>query len=678
MHKFPQNYPQAEKIPHTHVKHGDARLDNYFWLRDRENPKVASYLEAENAYTAEVMRPVAELEKKVFNELKSRIKEDDSSVPFKKGDYYYYARYEAGQQYPIHARKRESLSGAEEILINQNELAKGFQYFDGTPPVISPNQEWMIYGVDTVGRRFYKLYIKNLKTGKVLSETIDKVVGNVTWAADNKTIFYSQQHPDTLRAERIYRYNIETKKQDLVFHEKDETYRCFVYTSLSKKYVYIISQSTLTTEVRFVPADKPEENFRIFTPRQEGHEYSVHDDGKRFFILTNLHARNFKLVTAELAQTDIKNWKDLIPHRQDVYLEDITVFKNYIALSERKDGLSRLTIVDLQAKNPYVIPFPDQSYLASEGDNAEFDTEIFRYEYESMRLPESTYDLNMKTHALELKRTKEVPNYNPDLYRTERIFIPARDGTQVPVSLLMKKDHKNTAQAPLLVYGYGSYSANMDPWFSPSVFSLVDRGFVYAKAHIRGGGEMGRDWYDQGRTLSKMNTFYDFIDATEYLVKKKYAHPEKVFAMGGSAGGLLMGAVMNLRPDLYRGVVAQVPFVDVISTMLDESIPLTTNEYDEWGNPNDKKFYDYIKSYSPYDNVRRQAYPNTLITTGFHDSQVQYWEPAKWTAKLREYKTNDAVILLKTDMTSGHGGASGRFEQLKEIATEFAFILMLL
>ncbi|WP_413943291.1 S9 family peptidase [Bdellovibrio sp. HCB-162] len=677
MHKFPHEYPKPEKKTVTLNKHEDPRKDDYFWLRERENPQVIDYLNKENAYTAEVMKPVQSLEEKLFQELKSRVKEDESSAPVKDGDYYYQGRYEIGQQYPLFTRRKGSLQGAEEILINVPELAKGHSFYQSTGPVVSPNQQLMAFSVDTVGRRFFTIYFKDLKTGKTLPDKIENVRPNVVWANDNETIFYSEQHPETLRSEKIYRYSLKTHKKDLVYYEKDDTFSTYVYKSLSEKYIYIGTQSTLTTEVMYLDANKPYDTFKVFAPREREHEYSVTDGGDKFYIISNKNAKNYKLMTAEIGHTQVKDWKELIPHRADTYLQDVTVFKNYLVLEERKNGLTQIQITDRQGQHSYYIPFADESYLASVGDNREYDTESVRFDYESMRRPPSVYDINMKTHQQELKKTHEVPNYDANLYRTERVFFTVRDGTQVPVSLIMKRDQKLDGTAPMLIYGYGSYGANMDPWFSSDVFSLVDRGFIYAKAHIRGGSEMGRDWYDNGRTLKKKNTFYDFIDCTDALVKAKYADPKRVYAMGGSAGGLLMGAIMNMRPDLYHGIVAQVPFVDVITTMLDESIPLTTSEYDEWGNPNDKTAYDYIKSYSPYDNVKPQAYPNTLVTTGLHDSQVQYWEPAKWVSKLRENNKGDSVILLKTDMESGHGGASGRFDQLKDTATEYAFILMI-
>lgn len=677
MHKYPHDFPAPEKKPMQLSKHNDIRSDDYFWLRERENPQVIDYLKKENKYTDEVMASVKPTEEKIFQELKSRVKEDESSVPVKSGDYYYGVRYEAGQQYPLFSRYKGSPQGPEEILLNVPEMAKGHTFFQANRPMMSINQEIMAYAVDTVGRRFFNIYFKDLKSGKVLPDKIENVTGNLVWANDNETVFFSEQNPQTLRSEKIYRYNLKTHKKELVYFEKDETFSVYVYKSLSKKFIYIGSGSTLTTEVQYLDATKPYDAFKIFAPREREHEYSVTDGGDKFYIVTNKNAKNYKLMTADIGHTQVKEWKELIPHRADTYLQDVTVFKNHLALDERKNGLTQIHLTDRQGQNSFYIPFADESFMASVGDNREFDSEWLRFDYESMRLPPSVYDINMKTHKQELRKTHEVPNYNADLYRTERVFFTVRDGTKVPVSLIMKKDLKLDGKAPLLIYGYGSYGANMDLWFNGDVFSLVDRGFVFAKAHIRGGSEMGRDWYDNGRTGKKKNTFYDFIDCTDALVKNKYADPKKVYAMGGSAGGLLMGAITNMRPDLYTGVIAQVPFVDVITTMLDESIPLTTSEYDEWGNPNEKTAYDYIKSYSPYDNVTNAKYPNILVTTGLHDSQVQYWEPAKWVAKLREHNQSDSVILLKTDMDAGHGGASGRFDQLKETATEYAFILMI-
>ncbi len=677
MHKPSTDFPRAEQVPHRFEKHGDVRIDKYYWLKNREDQKVISYLKAENAYTDQALAPVRSLESTVFEEMKRRTKEDDSSVPYKKGNFYYYSRFEIGQQYPIMARKTASLTAHEELLLNVNDLAKGQSYCHVSGPNMSPNQEIMAYAADFVGRRIYDIYFKDLKSGKILPQKIEKTTGNVVWAADNLTLFYTQQNPETLRSEKVFRYNLKTNTSELVYFEKDETFSVYVYKSLTQNYIYLGAGSTLTTEIQYLPANEPNSKFKIFSPREREHEYSVTDGDDAFYIITNKKAKNYKLVKTDFKNTDSKSWKDVIPHSDKNYIENVIVLKNHLVVSERREGLTHLRVLSKDLKTNYNIPFADKSYLASLGSMAEYESEILRYEYESMRQPESTYDYNMTTKSQELIKTKEVPTYNPELYVTDRIFVKASDGAQIPVSLVMKKDIPQNGSAPLLIYAYGSYGMNMDPWFSQGIFSLVDRGFVYAIAHIRGGSEMGRDWYDNGRVLNKKNTFTDFIAVTEGLTQKKYADPQRVYAMGGSAGGLLMGAIINMRPDLYKGIVAQVPFVDVITTMLDESIPLTTAEYDQWGNPNEKKYYDYIKSYSPYDNIEAKAYPHMLVTTGLHDSQVQYWEPAKWVAKLRELKTNDSLILLKTDMEAGHGGSSGRFDRMKEVATEYAFILML-
>jgi oligopeptidase B len=675
MHTPHREYPQPKKLEHLLSKHGDDRKDPYFWMKDRENAEVINHLNSENAFTKKMMSPVAELETNLFQELKARVKEDDSTVPTKRGDYYYASRFEIGQQYPLHVRYKGSPHGPEEILLNVPEMAKGHTYFESSGAMVSPSQQLMAYSVDTVGRRSYTIYFKDLKTGAMLPDKIENVRAGVTWANDNETLFYSQHNPETLRTEKIFRYSLKTHKSELIFFEKDETFSVGLGKSLSQKFIYVASGSTLTTEVMFISADRPFDSFKVINPREREHEYSVDDDGKNFYIVTNKNAKNYKLMVTDVAHPEEKYWKELIPHRPDVYLEDVTAFKNHLVTSERTKGLTQISIYDHHGKNQYVIPFKDSSYLVEIGDNREFDSPVLRFEYESMRQPPSVFDMKFADHTQELKKQKPVPNYDPELYKTERIFIKARNGAQVPVSLVMKKDVEHNAKAPMLVYGYGSYGMNMDPWFSSAAFSLVNRGFVYAIAHIRGGSEMGRDWYDHGRTMNKKNSFFDFIDVTEGLVKAQYADPKRVYAMGGSAGGLLMGAVMNERSDLYHGIVAQVPFVDVITTMLDDTIPLTTSEYDEWGNPNEKAAYDYIKSYSPYDNVRDRKYPNVLVTTGLHDSQVQYWEPAKWVAKLRDHNQAETMILLKTNMDAGHGGASGRFERLKETATEYAFLL---
>lgn len=676
MHKYSNDFPQTEKHPVKLEKHGDIRIDDYFWLKNREDQKVVTHLKQEAAYADKVLAENKELENKIFEELKMRTKEDESSVPVKKGDYYYYTRYDKGSQYPIVARKYKSLNAPEEIILDENKLAEGQSFCEVADYMISPNHQILAYVVDFVGRRKYNLHFKDLKTGKLLEQKIEEITPDVVWAADNKTLFYVKQDADTLRADTVYKYNLDSGKSEKIYFEKDETFSVSLHDSLTDKFIYLRIDSTLTSETRYIHADKPNEAFKIFSARHREHDYMVTDGDDGFYILSNKNAKNYKILKTDFSHTDEKNWKEIIAHDPKVYIQRIVVFKNYLALEERFNGLSRIRILDKNLKKSHSIAFPDPAYVADIGHNVEYASDILRYDYQSMRIPTSVYDFDMNTHQQVLMKQSEVPTYDSNKYVIERIFIKVRDGAEVPVSILRSKNTPQDGTAPMLVYGYGSYGMSMDAWFSQSRFSLIDRGFVYAMAHIRGGSEMGREWYDMGRTENKKNTFYDFIDVTEALIQKKYAHPKRVFAMGGSAGGLLMGAITNMRPDLFKGIVAQVPFVDVLTSMLDETLPLTTGEYDEWGNPNEKKYYDYIKSYSPYDNVAKVAYPHILATTGFHDSQVQYWEPAKWVAKIRDNRTNNNLVLFKIDMDSGHGGASGRFDSLKETATEYSFILM--
>ncbi len=669
--------PQAEKQEHKLIKHNHERIDPYFWLKERENPKVISYLNSENVYTNSVLAPYDSLKNRLFEEMKSRMIEDESSYPIKRDGYFYYSRYIPGEQYPIFARKKKSLNADEEILIDVNKDATGTKFYQSSGPLVSPNQEMMAFAFDNVGRRFYTIKVKNLKTGQILPFQIDNVQANVIWASDNRTFFYTQQDPETLRSDRVFRFNIETLKKEQIYFEKDPTYDVSLYNSVARQYVFIFSSSTLSSEVQYLKANNPQGAFRVFLPREKDHEYSVVDGGDRFFIKTNWKAKNYKLVESPLNKTDKKYWKDIIPHRKDVYFESVDVFDKFLVAEEKKAGLVQIRVLSRDTLKSFSIPFKDDTYSAAVTGNAEYQTQVVRYEYESPRQPENTIDFNMETQDSEVKKIREIPHFNPELYKTERIWVTARDGKKIPVSLLMKKEMQADATSALLIHAYGSYGSSMTPWFSANIFSLIDRGFVYALAHVRGGAELGRNWYDDGRVLNKKNTFNDFIDCTEFLIKDKYADPKRVYAMGGSAGGLLMGAIANMRPDLYQGIVAQVPFVDILTTMLDDTIPLTTAEYDEWGNPNEKKYYDYILSYSPYDNIEKKSYPNIFTTTGLHDSQVQYWEPAKWIAKLRENKTNSNLALLKIEMEAGHGGPSGRYKRLLEIAEEFTFILML-
>jgi oligopeptidase B len=544
---------------------------------------------------------------------------------------------------------------------------------------VSPNNKYLTFGVDTVSRRIYTIHFKNLETNEILKETIESTTGGVTWANDNKTLFYTQKDAQTLRSHKIFKYELGGAKNEEVFHEKDDTYGTYVYKSKSKEFIFIGSYSTLSSEYRLVSANSPNDEFKVFTPRERDLEYSVSHFEDKFYVLTNLKAKNFRLMETNINNTNKENWKEIIAHREDVRLESMEMFTNYMVIEERENGLNKLRIIDTKNNSEHYLNFGEDTYSAFTTTNIEFNTTKLRYGYESLATPYSTIEYDMKTKQKTiLKETKVIGSFNKEDYKSERILATAKDGTKVPISLVYKKGIKKDGKNPLLQYAYGSYGSSMDPYFSISRLSLLDRGFVFAIAHIRGGEDLGRQWYEDGKLLKKKNTFTDFIDCSEFLISEGFTSKEKLFAMGGSAGGLLMGAVANMRPDLYKGMVAQVPFVDVISTMMDESIPLTTGEYDEWGNPNDKIYYDYILSYSPYDNVERKDYPNMLITTGLHDSQVQYWEPAKWTAKLRDYKTDNNNILLYTNMDTGHGGASGRFEPYKEVAMEYAFLLNLI
>jgi oligopeptidase B len=680
--------PEAEQIATTMEMHGDTRVDDYYWMKlsdeqkesetpDRMTQKVVNYLEAENAYTDKMMEHLEPFQEKLFEEIKGRIKETDMSVPYKDNGYFYLTRYEEGQEYPIYARKKGSLEADEEIMLNVNDLAKGFEYYNVAGRSVSSNNEILAYGVDNVSRRIYSIYFKNLKTGEMLSDEIPNTTGGVVWANDNRTVFYSQKD-DALRSYKIFRHTLGTDaSQDTeIFHEEDETYGAFVYKTKSKDYVVIGSYSTLSQEYRFVDANNPLGEFTIFQPRERGLEYSIAHLDEKWFIRTNKdEAKNFKIMSTPVASTSKDNWKDVIAHRDDVLVEGIDLFKNYMVLSERIEGISKVRIMPEEGDS-YYVDFGEAASSTRTAVNMDFDTDILRLGYTSMTTPRSTYDYNMKTEeSVLLKRQEVVGGYDPALYRSERIMVPVRDGAKVPVSIVYKKDTKLDGEAPCLLYGYGSYGNSLDPYFSSVRLSLLNRGFVYAIAHIRGGEEMGRHWYEDGKLLNKKNTFNDFVDCGEYLVSNNYSAKDGLFAMGGSAGGLLMGAVINQAPEMWKGVVAAVPFVDVVTTMLDETIPLTTGEYDEWGNPNEKEYYDYIKSYSPYDNIEKKDYPAMLVTTGYFDSQVQYWEPAKWVAKLREYKTDTIPLLLKTNMSAGHGGASGRFQRFKEVAEEYSFLL---
>lgn len=672
--------PKAKKIAKELSIHGDTRVDNYFWLNERENPEVVKYLEAENDYNEKMTAHTKQFQVDLFEEMKSRIKEDDASVPYKLNGYWYYVRFEVGKGYPIYARKKETLETEEEILFDCNQMAEGHAYFKLSGLSVSPNNKLVSFGVDTVSRRKYTIQIKNLETGEILSTKIETTTGGSTWANDNKTLFYTRKDEETLRSDKIYQHILgEDPANDiLVYQEEDETFNAYVYKSKSKKYIIIGSSSTMSDEYRILDADQPRGDFKLFQERVRGVEYGFSHFEDHFYIITNKdEAQNFKLMKTEVNKTASEHWQEVIPHREDVLLEDMDIFKNYLVLSERYNGLNRIRIMSWDNQEDYYLPFDNETYTTYTGTNPDFDTNILRYGYNSLTTPASVIDFDMKTKESEVKKEQEVqdPNFNKENYLSERIWATAQDGTKIPMSVVYKKGIQRDGSNPVLQYAYGSYGHTTDPSFSTSRLSLLDRGFIFVIAHIRGGEYLGRNWYEDGKMLTKRNTFTDFIDCSKYLIEQKYTSAKHLYAMGGSAGGMLMGGILNMAPQLYNGVIAAVPFVDVVTTMLDDSIPLTTGEYDEWGNPNNKEYYDYMKSYSPYDNVAAQDYPNILVTTGFHDSQVQYWEPAKWVAKLRELKTDENKLLFHTNMDAGHGGASGRFEALKEVAEDYAFIL---
>jgi oligopeptidase B len=675
--------PMAAIKSHPMTLHGDTRQDDYYWLNQKENPEVLKYLNDENAYTDAVMAPTKDFQDQLFNEMKGRIKEKDESVPYKEGDYFYYTRFIEGGEYPLYCRKKGSLEGTEEILLDGNAMAKGKKYFSIGGYDVADNEEIMAYGVDTVSRRNYTMKFKNLKTGEILKDEIKNTDGSMAWSTDNKTIFYLLRDQTTLLSSKLYRHVLgtPTKSDVMVYEEKDSEFYMGLGRSKSKKYIISGSDHNgVSSEVRLLDASNPTGKFMTFLPRENGHEYSIEHYGDKFFVRTNLNkAENFKLMeVAEGKTADKSQWKEVIPHRKDVYLDGMEVFKNNLVLQERKEGLLHIRIIDQTSKKEHYVDFGEPAYDAGIAYNPEFDTNVLRFSYTSLTTPSSTFDYDMDTKTKKLLKQQEVlGSFDKDDYVTERVYATARDGVKIPVSIVYKKGFKKDGSQPVLQYGYGSYGSSMDPYFSAARLSILDRGFAFAIAHIRGGQEMGRAWYENGKMLKKKNTFYDFIDVSEFLIKEKYASKDKLFANGGSAGGLLMGAVANMRPDLYKGVVAGVPFVDVVTTMLDETIPLTTGEWQEWGNPKEKIYYDYMKSYSPIDNVEKKDYPNMLITTGLHDSQVQYFEPAKWVAKLRKNKTDKNILVFHCDMDAGHGGASGRFKRFHEVAREYAFMLNL-
>jgi len=668
--------PVAKKITKELAIHGDTRIDNYYWMNDRENPEVIAHLEAENAYKDEVMQHTEPLQEKLYEEIKSKIKQEDESVPHKKKGYFYYTRTIPEKEYNIVCRKKETMEAREEIMLDVNKMAEGHEYFALGGSVVSPDNKLLAFGIDTVSRRKYSIHFKNLETGEVLTDEIPLTTGGATWANDNKTVFYVLKDDVTLRSKKIMKHVLGTPVEDdvEVFYEEDETFSTFIYKTKSEDYLIIGSESTLSSEYQFLDANNPNGEFKILQPRARDLEYSVDQFGDFFYIRTNLEAKNFRLMKTPVTNTEKENWQEVIPHRDEVYFSDFDILKDYLVVSERKEGITQLRVMPWEGEEFY-IGFEEEVYTVRSNVNLDFNSDVFRFSYTSLTTPNSIYDFNLKTKERDLlKQTEVLGDFEKNDYETKRIYATAMDGTKIPMSLVYRKGMEKNGNNPALIYGYGSYGYTMDPGFRLQLLPLLDRGFVYAIAHIRGGQINGRAWYEDGKLLKKMNTFTDFNDCAQFLIEEGYTSSEKLFAKGGSAGGLLMGACINLKPDLYKGVVAAVPFVDVVTTMLDETIPLTTGEFDEWGNPKEEKYYYYMKSYSPIDNVVAKDYPALLVTTGLHDSQVQYWEPAKWVAKLRELKTDDNPLIFHINMDFGHGGASGRFQWIKDTALEYAFI----
>ncbi len=672
-----ENPPVAKMIPKDVSIHEDRRIDNYFWLRERNNPEVLDYLRSENAYTETVMKHTEDLQTKLYEEMKGRIKETDLTVPVKIDDYYYYSRTEEGKQYSISCRKHKSLDANEEILLDQNELAEGYDYFQLGAFQISPNHQLLAYSVDTTGSEQYTLCVKDLSTDSLLPDKISNTYYSVEWANDNQTLFYNILD-EAKRPYKVFRHTLGTDPGEdvLVYHEEDERFFLDIKKSKSKKYLFFVLESQVTSEVRYLDANNPTGRFEVIHPREHEHEYSVYHQGDRFLILTNDQAKNFRLMEAPITGPSRDNWKEFIPHREEVKLEYLDVFRDYLVVYERVNGLKKIRVMDLTKVTDYHLDFDEPVYVIYGGFNPDFNSTKLRFTYMSMITPRTVYDYDMVKKTKELKKQKEVlGGYDSSLYQTERIYATASDGKKVPMSILYNKRMEKNGKNPVYLYGYGAYGSTMDPYFSSNRFSLINRGFVFVIAHIRGGGYLGRSWYEDGKLLRKKNSFSDFISCAEHLIAEKYASPEHLVISGGSAGGLLIGAVVNMRPELFKAVVADVPFVDVVNTMLDPTIPLTVIEFEEWGNPADNAYYDYMKTYSPYDNVEAKDYPHLLITAGLNDPRVQYWEPTKWTAKLRAKKTDSNILLLKTNMGAGHGGPSGRYDYLKEIAFEYAFIL---
>jgi oligopeptidase B len=668
--------PIAKVEPKATVILGDTLVDNYFWLREKSNPAVIQYLEDENKYTESVMRPTRKIQKKLYREMLKRIRETDISVPVKIDSFYYYTRTVKGSQYPIYCRKKGDLSAAEAILLDQNVLAAGRKYCEIGEYKISPNQNLLAFAIDFNGSEKYMLCVKDLKSGKMLPDTIRDVYYGLEWAKDNQTIFYTTL--DTImRPDKLWRHRLGEQSENdvMVFHEPDEKFYLGLAKTRSKAYLLLNLNSQITSEVYYLSADQPAGQFTLFEPRVTGVEYTLDHHGDTFYILTNEKAINFRLLETPVARPEKRNWKEKIPHRLDVLLSGIDCFRDHLVVYERENGLEKILIENLSSGAIHFVDFPEPVYTVDSENNPDFNTRILRFKYTSLITPNSVFDYDMENRTRELKKQEEVlGGFDPDQYQSERIFATASDSVKVPISLVYRKGFIKDGTHPLYLYGYGAYGYPSEPRFSSIRLSLLDRGFVYAIAHVRGGGEMGRPWYEDGKLLHKRNTFTDFIACAEFLVTETYTAADRLICMGGSAGGLLMGAVTNMRPDLFKVVVAHVPFVDLINTMMDRTIPLTVIEWEEWGNPNLEKYYSTMKSYSPYDNVTRKDYPTMMITAGLNDPRVAYWEPAKWTAKLRALKTDGNTLILKTDMGKGHFSATGRYDYLKEVAFEYAFI----
>ena len=680
--------PNASTKPHELAMHGDTRIDNYYWMRltdeqknakalDSQTQEVVDYISQENKYTQSSLSHTKKLQNTIFEEMVSRIKKDDESVPYLKNDYYYYSRFEKDLEYRIHCRKQGSLDAEEEIILDENALAKGYDYFSIGGMSISPDNKWLAFGVDTVSRRVYEVRFKNLKTGDILSTSIENSTGSVAWANDSQTVFYTSKNETTLLGEKIWRHKLGTENSDImIYHETDETFYNGVYRSKSGKFIIIYHSSTLLTDYQILNANNPDGEFKRFTPRDFDHEYSIDHYKDRFYITTNWKAKNNRLMQTPDTRTGISNWKEVLPHRETVHLLSLEVFKDHLVINERKNGLRQLRIINQQTGNDEYIKFDEETYTSWVSINEEFDTDILRFSYSSLVTPTSTFDYNMNSEQRSLlKQDEVVGGYDSNKYMSKRMYASARDGNSVPISIVYRKDLKEPEAQNLLLYGYGAYGNTIDPFFRSSRLSLLDRGFIYAIAHIRGGQVFGRQSYDDGKMMNKKNTFYDFIDAGKYLVNQKITNSDKLFALGGSAGGLLIGAVVNMEPSLWKGAIAAVPFVDVVTTMADPTIPLTTGEWKEWGDPRIKKYYDYILSYSPYDQITDTEYPNLLVTSGYYDSQVQYWEPLKYVAKLRDAWQGESKLYLHMNMEAGHSGKSGRFRRYRESALEYAFLL---